>query len=152
MIRRGEALSIYLHDLRQLIDRGMPKLDSVLKEQFILHQFVAGLPATVSRQLRAAGGMTNLQTHQRILAQHSTHKNKTRGEVPPAPPPLLRTTLCFTLPSLPPPSTVLTIPGCLPPLQPPPLSSHLTPSYFPHMSSHSSHLTLYVSPSSTGHN
>ena len=61
-LRPGEALSLYLHDLRQLIDRAMPKLDSTLKEQLILHQFVAGLPATVCRQLRAAGDMTNLQS------------------------------------------------------------------------------------------
>ena len=61
-LRPGEALSLYLHDLRQLIDRAMPKLDLALKEQLILHQFVAGLPATINRQLRATGDMTNLQS------------------------------------------------------------------------------------------
>ena len=61
-LRPGEALSLYLHDLRQLIDRAMPKLDLALKEQLILHQFVAGLPATINRQLRATGDMANLQS------------------------------------------------------------------------------------------
>ncbi|KAL5509977.1 hypothetical protein EMCRGX_G005432 [Ephydatia muelleri] len=61
-LRPSEALSLYLHDLRQLIDRAMPKLDLALKEQLILHQFIAGLPATINRQLRATGDMTNLQS------------------------------------------------------------------------------------------
>ncbi|KAL5509968.1 hypothetical protein EMCRGX_G005423 [Ephydatia muelleri] len=40
----------------------MPKLDAGAKEQLIIHQFLAGLPGTVSKQLRAAGDTTKLQT------------------------------------------------------------------------------------------
>ena len=58
----GEALSLFLHDLKQLLDQAMPKLDAGAKEQLIIHQFLAGLPGTVSKQLRAAGDTTKLQT------------------------------------------------------------------------------------------
>ena len=40
----------------------MPKLDAGAKEQLIIHQFLAGPPNTVSKQLRAAGDTTRLQT------------------------------------------------------------------------------------------
>ena len=57
-----EALSLFLHDLKQLLDQVKPKLDTGAREQLIIHQFLAGLPGTVSTQLRAAGDTTNLQT------------------------------------------------------------------------------------------
>ena len=40
----GEALLVFLHDLKQLLEQAMPGLDSADKEQLLLHQFVAGLP------------------------------------------------------------------------------------------------------------
>ena len=54
-----EALSLFLHDLKQLLDQVKPKLDTGAREQLIIHQFLAGLPGTVSTQLRAAGDTTN---------------------------------------------------------------------------------------------
>ena len=57
----GEALSLFLHDLEQLPDQEMPKLDAGAKEQLIIHQLLVGLPGTVSKQLRAAGDTTKLQ-------------------------------------------------------------------------------------------
>ena len=49
----GEALPVFLHDLKQLLEQAMPGLDSAAKEQLLLHQFVAGLPSAISKQLRA---------------------------------------------------------------------------------------------------
>ena len=40
----------------------MPGLEANTKKQLVLHQFLAGLPSTVSRQLRAAGETKNLET------------------------------------------------------------------------------------------
>ena len=37
----GEALLVFLHDLKQLLEQAMPGLDSADKEQLLLHQFVA---------------------------------------------------------------------------------------------------------------
>lgn len=57
----GEALPVFLHDLKQLLEQAMPGLDSTAKEQLLLHQFVAGLPSAISKQLRATGNTTELR-------------------------------------------------------------------------------------------
>ena len=51
----GEAISLYLHDLKMLLDQAMPILAAEAKQQLLIHQFLAGLPASVSQQLRATG-------------------------------------------------------------------------------------------------
>eukprot|EP00731_Ephydatia_muelleri_P021832 Em0014g423a len=56
----GEALSLFLHELKQLLDQAMPKLEARAREQLLLHRFVAGLPNAVSRQLRATGDAKEL--------------------------------------------------------------------------------------------
>ena len=58
----GEALPVFLHDLKQLLEQAMPGLDAEAKEPLLLHQFVAGLPPAISKQLRAAGDTTDLQS------------------------------------------------------------------------------------------
>ena len=40
----------------------MPDVTGAAREQLLLHQFVAGLPASVSKQLRAAGDVTRIET------------------------------------------------------------------------------------------
>ena len=50
----GESLTVFSHDLRKLIVRAMPEIDSKARGQLLLHQFIAGLPLRVSRELRAA--------------------------------------------------------------------------------------------------
>ena len=47
----GEAISLYLHDLKMLLDQAMPILAAEAKQQLLIHQFLAGLPASVSQQL-----------------------------------------------------------------------------------------------------
>ena len=44
----GEALSLFLHKLKQPLDQAMPKLEARAREQLLLHQFLAGLPNAVS--------------------------------------------------------------------------------------------------------
>ena len=60
----GEALSLFLHELKQLLDQAMPKLEARARarEQLLLHQFLAGLPNAVSRQLRATGDAKELMS------------------------------------------------------------------------------------------
>ena len=48
-----EALSVFVHHLNKLFLQAMPGLDTTTRDQLLLHQFVAGLPQAVSRQLRA---------------------------------------------------------------------------------------------------
>ena len=56
--RPGEPLSLFVHELKQLLVHAMPDLTAAAKEQLLLHQFVTGLPHEVSKQLRAAGVKT----------------------------------------------------------------------------------------------
>ena len=51
----GEAISLYLHELKTLLDQAMPGLAAKAKQQLLVHQFLAGLPVSVSQQLRATG-------------------------------------------------------------------------------------------------
>ena len=57
----GEALSVYVHNLKVLLERAMPGIDATSRGQLLLHQFLAGIPGHVSRQLRAMGDTTDLQ-------------------------------------------------------------------------------------------
>ena len=58
----GEVLSVFLHDLKQLLEQAMSGLDSTAKEQLLLHQFVAGLPSAISKQLQATWNTTELRS------------------------------------------------------------------------------------------
>ena len=57
-LRPGEALSVFVHDMKKLLDHAMPGLDKTARDQLLLHQFLAGVPDPISRQLRAVGEMT----------------------------------------------------------------------------------------------
>ena len=45
----GEALSVYVHNLKVLTERAMPDIDATSRGQLLLHQFLAGIPGHVSR-------------------------------------------------------------------------------------------------------
>ena len=51
----GEAISLYLHDLKMLLDQAMPVLAAKAKQQLLIHQYLAGLPASVSQKLQVTG-------------------------------------------------------------------------------------------------
>ena len=51
----GEALFVFVHAMKKLLEQAMPSLDKPARDQLLLHQFLAGLPDNVSRQLRATG-------------------------------------------------------------------------------------------------
>lgn len=59
-LRPGEALSVFLLDLKKLLSQAMPVLEGRARNQLLIHQLLAGLPITVSRQLRAIGETTDL--------------------------------------------------------------------------------------------
>ena len=66
-LQLGEALSVFTHDLQKLLEQAMPDIDGKTHDQLLLHQFVAGLPLTVSKQLHAAGAVTNLRKPSKIV-------------------------------------------------------------------------------------
>lgn len=61
-LRPGEAISVFVHDLRKLLGQAMPDLEKPARDTLLLHQFLAGIPENVSRQLRATGESLTLDT------------------------------------------------------------------------------------------
>ena len=61
-LRPGEALSVFIHDTKKLLDQAMPSLEKNARTQLLLHRFFGGLPETVGRQLRATGEVKTLDT------------------------------------------------------------------------------------------
>ena len=59
-LRPGEAISLYVHELRKLLTHALPDLEQAAREPFLLHQFLAGIPEAISKQLRASGEVTTL--------------------------------------------------------------------------------------------
>ena len=57
----GESVGMYLYELKRLLRQAMPELSEDASRQLLIHQFLNGLPAPVSRQLRAVGNTTNLE-------------------------------------------------------------------------------------------
>lgn len=61
-LRPGEALSLYVHDLRKLLTHALPNMEQAAKEPLLVHQFLAGIPDAIAKQLRASGEVTTLDT------------------------------------------------------------------------------------------
>ena len=57
----GEAIALYLHDLKRLLRQAMSELAENASKPLLLHQFLSGLPGPVSRQLRATGDTKELE-------------------------------------------------------------------------------------------
>eukprot|EP00731_Ephydatia_muelleri_P003473 Em0001g3473a len=82
----GESPTVFSHDLRKLIVRAMPEIDSKARDQLLLHQFIAGLPLRVSRELRAAGetkelGVVTLQRARLLLSLEDQHQLTESGQL-----------------------------------------------------------------------
>ena len=56
----NEALPVFYNELRQLVKQAMPEASEDTQKQLILHQFLSGLPANISKQLRATGEVNNV--------------------------------------------------------------------------------------------
>ena len=57
----GESVGMCCYELKRLLRQAMPELSDDASKQLLIHQFLTGLPAPVSRQLRAIGNTTNLE-------------------------------------------------------------------------------------------
>ena len=58
----GEAVTLYLYDLKRLLQQAMPELAKIALQPLLLHQFLLGLPDAISQQLRASGNTKDLNT------------------------------------------------------------------------------------------
>ena len=69
-LRPGEAVSLFVHNLRKVLSHALPEAGQGAKEPLLLHQFLAGIPEPIARQLRASGEVTTLDkaiTRARLL-------------------------------------------------------------------------------------
>ena len=83
----GESLSLFSHELKKLLEHAMPEIDQKTRDQLLLHQFVAGLPVQVSKQLRAVGATTELKsTVQRAKLLMSLEKQQPVAAITPTDP------------------------------------------------------------------
>ena len=48
MMCPGEAIALYLHDIKQLLQQAMPGLAENASNPLLLHQFLSGLPGSIS--------------------------------------------------------------------------------------------------------
>ena len=80
----SEKLSLFLHDLKRLLDQAMPGLPNKAREQLLLHQFLAGLPSAISKQLHSSGDTRALdatvERAQLLISIEKDHEQK--GVVP----------------------------------------------------------------------
>ena len=53
----NEPISVYVHELKKLLDQAMPELDT---GALLLHQFLAGIPRDISKSIRAASDVKSL--------------------------------------------------------------------------------------------
>ena len=55
-----QSLSVFVHELKRLLDQAIPEIDAATRKQLLLHQFLTGIPVEVSKQLRAVGEIEDL--------------------------------------------------------------------------------------------
>ena len=60
-LQPGKALAVFVHHMKKLLGQAMPDFGAEVSEKLVLHQFLAGLPASISRQLRATGEAKTFQ-------------------------------------------------------------------------------------------
>ena len=76
----SETLPLFLHDLKRLLDQAMPGLPNKAREQLLLHQFLAGLPSTLSKQLCSSGDTKALdatvERAQLLISIEKDHEQK----------------------------------------------------------------------------
>ena len=61
-LQPGEALSLFVQDLKEKLQHAMPDISSATRNQLLLHQFLAGLLVQICKQLQAAGDVTSMET------------------------------------------------------------------------------------------
>ena len=60
-LRPAESLPVFVHSLKRLLGQAMPDVEEGTRKQLLRHQFLASLPAAISKQLRATGEIDDLE-------------------------------------------------------------------------------------------
>jgi len=75
----GEPLSVFAHELKQLLEQALPTADAGTSKLLLLHQFINGLPGSISTQLRTGGQIDDLKTAMERAKILMTLKEKPEG-------------------------------------------------------------------------
>ena len=59
-LQPGQTLSVFVHDMKVLLLHAIPGLDATARDELLVYQFLSGLPASVSQQLRKSGEANSL--------------------------------------------------------------------------------------------
>ena len=54
-LRPGEAISLYVHNLRKLLTHILPNLEQAAKEPLLLHKFFEGIPKSYHEAAKSIG-------------------------------------------------------------------------------------------------
>ena len=61
-LRPGESLSVFAHELKRLLEQALPSADASTSKELLLHQFISGLPSSLSKLLRTGSQIDDLKT------------------------------------------------------------------------------------------
>ena len=68
----SESVQIYVYELKKLINRALPDIETEAKEQLLFHRFVTGLPVQMSREIQLNSSITSLGE----AVKRMTYENK----------------------------------------------------------------------------
>ena len=75
----GEPLSVFAHELKWLLEQALPTADAGTSKHLLLHQFINGLPGSISTQLCTGGQIDDLKTAMEWAKILMTLKEKPEG-------------------------------------------------------------------------
>ena len=76
----GEPLSVFAHEFKRLLEQALQTADAGTSKQLLLHQFINGLPSSISTQQRTGGQIdNNLKTAMQWAKILMTLKKKPEG-------------------------------------------------------------------------
>lgn len=58
----GESLSVFAHELKRLLGQALLTANASTSKQLLLHQFISGLPSSLSTQLQVGSQINDLET------------------------------------------------------------------------------------------
>ena len=83
-LRPGKPIPVLIHDLKKLLEMTIPGMNMEAKDSLLLHQFAAGLPELIIKQLQASDEVKTLEgavTRVRLLMTVDSQSVSTVKEV-----------------------------------------------------------------------
>jgi len=75
----GKVISVFVHDLKKLLDMAIPRMNNEAKDPLMLHQFVAGLLEPIMELLRASRNVEMLDAFPITIGSQSVFAVKEKS-------------------------------------------------------------------------